>query len=74
MSRDALRPPPCYRIEHREDDKPALIVAFADNDLGLRAAVAVQTARHLRTRMSGMLVVVDQETDEVVSVHQLPPV
>ncbi len=65
--------PPRYRIEHREADQPSLILAFADTGLGLRAGLAVQTARHLRTRTSGMLVVVDQETDEVVSARQLSP-
>ncbi|MDP9473390.1 MAG: hypothetical protein M3Q71_22460 [Chloroflexota bacterium] len=64
--------PPRYRIEHRADDEPALIVAFADTDLGLRSALAAQVARHLRTRMSGSLIVVDQETEEIVTVHRLP--
>ncbi len=67
-------PPPRYRIEHRRDDEPPLIVAFADTDLILRAALAQEVARHLRARASGALIVVDQATEEVVSVRTLPAV
>ena len=72
MKRSAT-PSPRYRIEHQEGDRPALIVAFADTELTLRAAMAVQIARHVRMRASGALVVVEQETDEIVSVHRLAP-
>ncbi len=62
--------PPGYRIGRRRDDKSALIVAFAAADRALRAALTVQISRHLRARTSGALVVVEQETDEIVTVRR----
>ncbi len=64
--------PPGYRIGRRRDDKSALIVVFAAADRALRAALTVQISRHLRARTSGALVVVEQETDEIVTVRELP--
>ena len=67
-------PPLQYRIEHRWDDEAALIVAFADGDLGLGSSLAIQVARHLRAQARGALVEIDQETKEIVSVQTLPAV
>ncbi len=64
--------PPQYRIEHRRGDEPALIVAFADTEITLRAALAQRVAHHLRTRTGGTLVAIDQASDEVVTVRDLP--
>ncbi len=68
----SVGPPPRYRIERREDDKPALIVDFAHTDLGLRSALAVEAARHLRARTGDALVAIDQASDAVIVVRGLP--
>ncbi|MDP9358544.1 MAG: hypothetical protein M3R02_25325 [Chloroflexota bacterium] len=68
---DPLLPPPRYRIEHRRDDEPPLIVAFADTDRALQTTLAVQVMRHVRDLTGGVLVVVEQDTDEIVTVHRL---
>jgi hypothetical protein len=58
---------PRYRVEERSPNLAAGIIGFADTPIQYQALLARRAAQLIGTRSSAELVVIDQESEEIVA-------